>query len=187
MGVKERILAACREIAGEKGFYRMNVDELAARAGVSKRTLYKYFRSKEQIIETAIDEFMAEMAVTVNHLIETEQDPAVFLQTVTARLINVGKFIINPATLNDLRLHYPQLWNKIDSFRLERAEVMVQHWLKQTDSQIQKNIDPSIITAVITASIRAVINPDFIIDHGFTFESAAGQLSRFLSAVLVVK
>lgn len=184
MNVRERILAAYRELAREKGFYRMTVDELAARAGISKRTLYRYFRSKEEIIDAAIDQFMAEMAVTVSHLVEVEHDPEAFLQIILDQLVKNGNFIINPVTLNDLRLHYPHLWNKIDSFRLERIQIIVKYWLNQSDNQIKKDIDPRIITAVVTACIQAVLSPDFIINNGFTFESAAQQLSRFLSAAL---
>lgn len=182
MNVEERILNACRELAREKGFYRMNMDELAARAGVSKRTLYRYFRSKEEIIEATIDRFLAEMAVTVNHLAEAEHDSEIFLQTVFDQLFKAGQFIINPFTLDDLRVHYPHLWNKIDSFRMERIQLIVQHWLTQSDKHT--GLDPRIVTAATIACIQAILNPAFIINNGLTFESTARQLSRLLTAAL---
>lgn len=181
MNVKERILHACRQLACEKGFYSMNVDELAARAGVSKRTLYRYFRSKEEIIESTIDSFMVETSQAINHLVEKEPNPEVLLNVLFSHLFTTGQFIINPATLNDLRLHYPHLWEKIDSFRMERMSILIQHWLNQSD----RDIDPRIITAATMACIQAVLNPGFIINNGLTFESAAQQLSRLLIAILM--
>jgi AcrR family transcriptional regulator len=42
-----------------KGFIRVNVDEVAARAGITKRTLYSYFRSKDDLLATALLHYSA--------------------------------------------------------------------------------------------------------------------------------
>jgi AcrR family transcriptional regulator len=39
MSIRDRIIHSCRDLAGSKGFYSLTVDELAAAAGISKRTL----------------------------------------------------------------------------------------------------------------------------------------------------
>lgn len=184
MQIKSQVLNACRALAQEKGFYRMNVDELAARAGISKRTLYKYFRSKEEIIAATIDDFMEEMGHSADYLVQAESNPEVMLHKLFNQLFTRGQFLLNPASLNDLRLHYPDMWKKIDSFRQERINTVIQHWLKQSDKQVTNSIDPRILTASTMACIQAVLNPDFIISNGFTFEFTAQHLSRFLSAAL---
>jgi AcrR family transcriptional regulator len=182
MTIKERIMAACRELAREKGFYRMTMDELAARSGVSKRTLYRYFRSKEDILEATIDSFMAEVAVAADHLADTTREPEDFLHSMLQQFFNTCQFIMNPVTLNDLRTHYPNLWHKIDSFRLDKIKVIMGYWFNQSNQATYTDIDPRIITAATMSCIQAVINPEFIINNGLTFEAAARQLSRFLSA-----
>ncbi len=45
----EAILDACDRIMGRYGFRKMTMDDLAREAGVSKRTIYVYFRSKEEV------------------------------------------------------------------------------------------------------------------------------------------
>ena len=42
-----------------KGFVRVNVDEVAARAGITKRTLYSYFRSKDDLLAAALLHYSA--------------------------------------------------------------------------------------------------------------------------------
>jgi AcrR family transcriptional regulator len=162
----------------------MTVNELSARAGISKRTLYRYFDSKEAVIEATIEHFMQEMLETINHLAGDEQTPEIILQTVLKQLIARGQFLVNPVTLDDLRTHYPQMWAKIDSFRMERIQTITRHWLNHSSHGITGSIDPNIITVAIMACIQAVLNPEFIIGNGLTFESAAKQLSSFLSAAL---
>lgn len=52
------ICAAALETFIEKGFAATRLDDVAARAGVSKGTLYLYFESKEALFKAAIDAAM---------------------------------------------------------------------------------------------------------------------------------
>jgi AcrR family transcriptional regulator len=53
-GTKERILQAAYELFYRKGYVRIGVDAIAARAGVTKRTLYYHFRSKDDLLGAAL-------------------------------------------------------------------------------------------------------------------------------------
>jgi AcrR family transcriptional regulator len=48
------ILSAARELMAEQGYADMSMDDLAARAGVSKATLYQHFPSKEELAVNVI-------------------------------------------------------------------------------------------------------------------------------------
>lgn len=50
------ILAAALDLFVEKGFAATRLDEVAARAGVSKGTLYLYFSSKEEMFKAVVRE-----------------------------------------------------------------------------------------------------------------------------------
>ena len=50
------LTAAALELFVEKGFAATRLDEIAARAGVSKGTLYLYFDSKEELFKAVIRE-----------------------------------------------------------------------------------------------------------------------------------
>jgi AcrR family transcriptional regulator len=61
----EAILRATLELLGEKGFRGMSMDAVAARAGVSKATIYRRWKSKEELISALLDE-MAGVVQVVN-------------------------------------------------------------------------------------------------------------------------
>ena len=50
------ILAAALEVFAEKGFAGARLDEIAARAGVSKGALYLYFETKQQLFAAVVRE-----------------------------------------------------------------------------------------------------------------------------------
>src|SRR5436190_16892323 len=51
---RTQILDAAYGLFWRQGFLRVSMDEIAARADVTKRTLYQHFRSKDDLIAAAL-------------------------------------------------------------------------------------------------------------------------------------
>ena len=51
---RRRILDAAYELFYRKGYSRVGVDEIAAFAGLTKRTLYYHFESKDQLLGSVL-------------------------------------------------------------------------------------------------------------------------------------
>ena len=51
---RQRILDAAYGLFWRQGFLRVSMDEIAARAGITKRALYQHFRSKDDLIAAAL-------------------------------------------------------------------------------------------------------------------------------------
>src|SRR3984885_15430531 len=52
----QRILDAAVEVIAERGYFKSPVSAIAKRAGVADGTVYLYFKSKDDVLRTAIDE-----------------------------------------------------------------------------------------------------------------------------------
>lgn len=52
---QQRILDAAYVLFRRKGFTRVNVDEIAAAADITKRTLYSHFRSKDDLLAAVLE------------------------------------------------------------------------------------------------------------------------------------
>ncbi|MBR7618805.1 TetR/AcrR family transcriptional regulator [Phenylobacterium sp. 20VBR1] len=55
----DEIVAAAFEVFGEKGFAAARLDDIAARAGVSKGAIYLYFATKEDIFQAVVEQGVA--------------------------------------------------------------------------------------------------------------------------------
>ncbi|AWS47073.1 TetR/AcrR family transcriptional regulator [Streptosporangium sp. 'caverna'] len=53
---RQAILAATEELCGENGYGRLTIEAIAARAGVSKKTIYRWWPSKGAVVLELIDE-----------------------------------------------------------------------------------------------------------------------------------
>ena len=54
-GTRHRILDTAYELFYRKGFGRVGVDEIATSAGVTKRTLYYHFKSKDELLASMLE------------------------------------------------------------------------------------------------------------------------------------
>jgi AcrR family transcriptional regulator len=53
--VREAILDATDELLSQNGYRKMTIDDLAARVGIGKGSVYLHFRSKEEVVLSHID------------------------------------------------------------------------------------------------------------------------------------
>ena len=70
------IVAAALETFVEKGFAATRLDDVAARAGVSKGTVYLYFESKDALFKAAIDAAMTPAVEAAEALANDGERPA---------------------------------------------------------------------------------------------------------------
>ena len=69
------ICAAALEVFAEKGFAAARLDEIARRAGVSKGTLYLYFKDKEDLFRAVVRDAIAPNVAAITEVISTMQAP----------------------------------------------------------------------------------------------------------------
>jgi AcrR family transcriptional regulator len=75
----EEILKAAMQTFVERGFAATKLDDVAARAGVSKGTLYLYFANKEQLFQAAVHDSFTPAIVAAEQAVADYQGPALVL------------------------------------------------------------------------------------------------------------
>ena len=68
---RREILAAAIKVFGKKGFADTSVDDVASAAKIAKGTLYLYFRSKEDIYATALQQAIRELHTLIAEQLTT--------------------------------------------------------------------------------------------------------------------
>ena len=70
------IVTAALEVFAERGFSAARLDDVAARAGISKGTLYLYFPSKEELFKAVVREALLPNLERVERLLRAHPGPA---------------------------------------------------------------------------------------------------------------
>jgi TetR/AcrR family fatty acid metabolism transcriptional regulator len=66
------ILQAAYDVITEKGYYEASMDEIAARVGIAKGTLYLHFKSKEDLIFMLIEQETGKFVALVDEIMNRE-------------------------------------------------------------------------------------------------------------------
>lgn len=72
--VRERIIQAAIESFSQTGFDRTKMDDIAKRLGLSKGTIYLYFKSKEELFIAISDHYVRMMKGPLGAIFETKEN-----------------------------------------------------------------------------------------------------------------
>jgi AcrR family transcriptional regulator len=169
----EKILEAIQEKFFKEGFYKTTMDELAAELRMSKKTIYKLFPSKNDLVNTIALRFTEQVKKKIIPILESDMNAVEKL----AGLINLlsstaGR--IGDRMFGDLRNYFPSVWEKVDSFR---TQMMYGNITKVIDQGKYEGLfidyPTPIIMNIFITSIRSTVNPEFIYNNNFSMVVAA--------------
>lgn len=145
--LRAEILEAARTLIAEKGYAAMSMDDLAARVGVSKPTLYSHFATKDEIF-IVVSLLIMERLMAVIEDDTTERTPleklALLLHTAVQIQIEKGKTetqLWRPEIFDLLRSH------PISSAGLQRMNQAIVTLVRAAieQGQIDSGLDPATV------------------------------------------
>lgn len=156
------------------------MDDLAARLGVSKKTLYKYYSSKAEILDELIDLAIENMEEKAAVIINNEQlSLAEKLKGVIA-VIPDQQELTDMRTLNQIKKYFPEQWEKFDSFLQSDWEKIRNLVELGIEEGIIKDFNVSVIMKVIITSINTTIDQSFFLENQITPETALKEIVSIL-------
>lgn len=174
MEEKERILSFAEKKFSQNGFYKTTMDELARELKISKKTIYKHFSSKDDLVNAIIDYITANIQRKITKLVDRKTNSAekLYLMSVfVTKRINQ----ISEKWLDDLRVYRPELWTKIEKFREKTIINNIDKIITQgKKEQLIVDKPNKIILMIIISSVQAIVNPNFILNNNFSAKQAAG-------------
>jgi len=163
------------------GIRSFTVDNLAYKMGMSKKTIYKFFPSKEILIEKSVQYFTGIIENKFSTIIENEPDPAI-------QFVKVMEYIMDEFSripiqrMYELKSRYPHIWEKVEEFRLAQRDnffTMLSNAQKQ--DQIWEAVNVSIISTLYVNIINSTFQPEFFLKNNLTPKEA---IYSFLSMVI---
>lgn len=174
MEVKERILTIALGEFSRLGFRNVRTDELAQKIGISKRTLYEHFPSKEQLFEEVVDRESDKLRKLIDDIVvRIESDSNVNLIDELRKIwqIDASSSINSTQTFfNDVQKFTPQIWSKISKFRQNVIEAnftrIYNIGVKQGIFRSDLNVD--ILSLVHITIVQQILNPEVLLTLNYS-------------------
>lgn len=142
--VDQAILDAARSVVAEKGFNGASMDEIARRAGVGKDTLYRRWKSKEELVLHLLT-LMSEQNVPAPQLEDPRYGLFVFLQNI--RKVNLdtdaGSIIASIVSASDRNQRLAEVFQEFWRERRRIAAAPIREIVPSstTDEEIETILD----------------------------------------------
>ncbi|RIV17137.1 TetR/AcrR family transcriptional regulator [Alicyclobacillaceae bacterium I2511] len=173
--INQRIVETAEQLFHVRGYKSVTMNDLSNALGMSKRTLYQYFRSKEEVATCVVDNLLQRITHPMDE-IQLKPDPIKGLRE-TVNRVKDEYVQLNPVFLEDLQKSLPELWKRVENVRGEKFQKMVEAALQEAQNQGHAlNFNPHVAAAVLVASAQAVIQPEFFIRNGFTANEVVDTL-----------
>lgn len=131
---EQQIIEAARKLFGKYGFKKVTMDEIAREANVTKKTVYTYFSSKEELFKYFIDEELKNMKKIIEEVEAKNED---FYETVHQAIYQLLKYKNKRKFLK----------NAISEAEILKDPIIIKD-LKIIDTEIQKYIKQKLIDSI---------------------------------------
>lgn len=173
MEEKDKIVEYGEEKFFKDGFYKTTMDDIATELRMSKKTIYKFFPSKDDLIHAIAKHFMNKMKNRIIPALNKDMNAIEKLEALMQILAKASEKITN-RRMEEMKRHFPSIWNEIDAFR---TEMMFNNITKVIDQGKKEGLfieyPTVIIMNVLVFSVRNIVNPDFILNNNFSIIEAA--------------
>lgn len=158
----QRILEAARDRIFRSGLRALTMDDLARDLGVSKKTLYVHFPSKEAIAEQIVDFIGRTMRARFDAIFDNTK--LSFSEKMCAISEHIGSTLakINPAMLRDFQQQAPALFKKIDELRQKNIPYVFGRLLRegQAAGLVRAEVDVTFASEFWLQAMRGLMHPD---------------------------
>ena len=176
---KLEILERASAVYMKFGIKSVTMDDLARELSVSKKTIYKYFNDKNDLVKSII-----EMKVQMDSAICTNTA----LQSVNAieELIEISELVtkqfnnFNPIVFSDLKKFHKDAWAVIEAHKMSFVLNMITKNIERgiKEKIYRDNLNPAIAAKLYVASSDTAMNPEIFTWPEFKFQDVFLEMIR---------
>ncbi|MGD1822520.1 MAG: TetR/AcrR family transcriptional regulator [Pleomorphochaeta sp.] len=177
--MKEIIINETINLFNEYG-YKFSMDNLSKNLQISKKTLYKYFSSKEELITYIIDESFNEVHIKQQQIFNSNLDTETKLRKIlTTNFTREDKIKLEKA--KDISKYYPKLSTKINNRYREEWTLVEILLIKGKENGIFEYWSLSYTIALLKEAMSLVIDH---ISENITYTQAINlSMNSFIDSI----
>ena len=178
MELNQQIIDKATELFNQKGL-RFTLDEISEQLHISKKTIYVYFRCKEDLLMTMADQVFASIQNKKKQIIEEEMPYEDKLKKMLVALPD-EYLNIDFRKLEHLEEKYPAVYERVRQY-LETGWDPVIELIEQGQKQgILKKVSIPVLQTMVSSSIRSFINDGILESNDINYTEALDSMVEII-------
>lgn len=178
---KQRIVEVASRRFRQVGISKVTLDEIANELGMSKKTMYKFFPSKEDLLAAVVHGMMNGLRAKVENIVSSNKS---FTEKLPEILGHLGREIgtTSKQFLIDLQRFTPALWKEMDEFRRERILTNIRQLFMQAREEgiFRKDLNIDLFLLLFVNSVQGIVNPQVLSEHSFSMNEALHGIFKII-------
>jgi AcrR family transcriptional regulator len=187
--IKTRIISGARELFFRYGVKSITMDEVAKNLGISKKTIYQFFKDKNELVYVVARDHMAETEGIMKKINEVATDPIDEVLKISQALRGIMQNM-NPSLLFEIQKHHPKAWKAFTDHKEECIHSSLTQNLKSgIEKGLYRNeIDVEILSRLRLEEIQMAFNPLIFPASKFNIQKVQLQfIEHFLYGICTLK
>ena len=186
--VCQKIIAYAHRRFVKNGIKKTSVEEICAGLALSKRTFYKYFSGREELVNDVVSRIIADYYLLELGLSATYNPTRSTLRNRFELCAELAQKSISFVMMEDIRDLMPDVWSGVENFRrdiIKGTTSFIRHGQKKGD--LRKDINPEALSKIINGIEVYLLNPSFAQDNGLTPTQIGQTLDKLLFDGIMAK
>jgi AcrR family transcriptional regulator len=185
----QKILTSAVELFRQYGMKAITMDDIARRAGISKKTLYQHFANKNEVVNESVQWYKDQVCDMCNMQMAESDNAIEAMVKMLAFMDNMNKEM-NPMLLFELQRYFPDAYK---TFR-EQLEVRDVGMLRDNiqrgieEGLFRPEINPDLMARYRLESSLMILQPNLLVNNRNELISVALEIGEhFLYGIMTEK
>ena len=178
---KTAILSQGETALVQDGVRNFTVEDIAKTLFISKKTIYKFFPTKDKLIDSIVDYIISHVENHFKSTLKKDISPvAKFHELINYVLNQLGRFQLQ--RMADMKARYPNIWMKIEAFREQCQKDIITVFLEaKSQNLVHAELDLQAASPILLKMINTVFQPEFLIQNNLTPPQAVETYYHMIS------
>lgn len=187
--IEERILKETGAMFFRHGIRTITMDDIAAKLGISKKTIYRHYNDKGALVKSFTD---LELKIQEKDMAEIQKESKDAINEMLNLMSHLENFFnkVNPAVFYDLQKYHPDSWNSFKIFKEKCVIGFVEDNLKRGIQQelYRKNLKIKIIARLRIEEVEMGFHPSVFPPEIFNIADVQlALIDHFLYGIVTLK
>lgn len=149
MGVLENILITSEKLFMTYGLKSISMDDIAGEIGISKKTIYKHFTTKDRLIHITLSQYLEKEKKIVSKIATDSENAVEEIMSIGRHIITMARKL-KPTLIFDLKKYHTKNWELIEEHHYNFIKEIIR---KNLERGVQEGLFRSNMNCDIVAKL----------------------------------
>ncbi len=184
-----KILSASAELFSQYGFKTITMDDIARRAGISKKTLYQHFANKQEVVKESVIWYKNSMSANCSGILNEAENAIEAMVKMLAFFDEMHKRL-NPMAMFEMQRFFPEAYKTFRDMLVDRDVVMIKENILQgiEEGFYREDINADLMARYRLETSMLILQPNLLVSDRNSLMTVAMEIGEhFLYGIMTAK